>query len=160
VNKRIPNDTRAIIHIKRLEGESMNRIGQIVGVSKGSIINVLRENTDDYQYEIDRITRESLANWQKIRGMAQEYLLRILEAIRAAPSSAEVSLRELCIIVDLAQKNETLLYNEIMLHNRTQENYRRLREMTPAERHARIERLLEISQKIYPEAPIEREGEI
>ena len=74
MNKRIPNDTRAIIHIKRLEGESMNRIGQIVGVSKGSIINVLRENTDDYQYEIDRITKESLANWQKIREMTQGLL--------------------------------------------------------------------------------------
>lgn len=154
MNKRIPNDTRAIIHIKRLEGESMNRIGQIVGVSKGSIINVLRENTDDYQYEIDRITRESLANWQKIRGMAQEHLLRILEAIRAAPSSVEVSLRELCTILDIAQKNETLLYNEIMLHNRTQENYRRLREMPPAERHARFKHLLEIYQKI---TPVERE---
>ena len=149
MNKRIPNDTRAIIHIKRLEGESMNRIGQIVGVSKGSIINVLRENTDDYQYEIDRITRESLANWQKIRGMAQEHLLRILEAIRAAPSSVEVSLRELCTILDIAQKNETLLYNEIMLHNKTQENYRRLREMTPAERHAKLKHLLAIYQETH-----------
>ncbi|MCK4628342.1 MAG: hypothetical protein KAT56_05025 [Sedimentisphaerales bacterium] len=157
MNKRIPNGTRAIIHIKRLEGESMNRIGQIVGVSKGSIINVLRENTDDYQYEIDRITKESLANWQKIREMSQGLLLRLLEAVRAAPPSAEVSLRELCTIMDIAQKNETLLYNEIMLHNKTQENYRRLREMPPAERHARIKRLLEISQKIYPKALIERE---
>ena len=160
MNKRIPNDTRAIIHIKRLEGESMNRIGQIVGVSKGSIINVLRENTDDYQYEIDRITRESLANWQKIRGMAQEHLLRVLEAIRAAPSSAKVSLRELCTILDIAQKNETLLYNEIMLHNRTQENYRRWREITPAERHARLKHLLEIYQETHTETLVEREGEI
>ena len=137
----------------------MNRIGQIVGVSKGSIINVLRENTGDYQYEIDRITKESLVNWQRIRKMAQDHLLRILEAIRAAPSSAKVSLRELCTILDIAQKNETLLYNEIMLHNKTQENYKRWREITPAERHARIKRLLEISQKIYPKALIEREGE-
>jgi hypothetical protein len=66
-------------------------------------------------------------------------------------------LRELCTILDIAQKNETLLYNEIILHNKTQENYRRWLEITPAERHARLKRLLEISQKIYPKALIERE---
>ena len=150
--KIIDNDVRAAIHVLNEEGLSNEKIGHMCKIAKGSVFNILKEDTSGYEDKIDRIKADSLDNWIKIRSLSQDSTIKSLEGVKSCPIVPPTLLPVLIKCADVAQTKESLLTGDATSReDHTGDiKHRHIREMDEAERLVAAKQLLSTFTDILP----------
>lgn len=118
---------RAQVHVLRKEGLTQDRISQLTEISKGSINNILHEDSKEYRAEIDRIKKARAQRWskladrqlalaEKVLQLAEMQVDKALEAKAVFPlkvlSSVGFNVNLIVLNAAIAQDKQNLLEGE------------------------------------------------